>query len=55
MNKTNDVPAKHQFDLWLSVSNPALPRMAAELLSAFNYVCNKIGVNIFHARKMMCI
>lgn len=26
-----------------------------ELLSAFNYVCNKIGVNIFHASKKWCV
>lgn len=33
----------------------ALQPCARELLSSFNYVYNQVGVNIFHAKKMMRI
>lgn len=39
----------------LALSLSALQLCAQELLSGFNYVYNQVGVNIFHAKRMMRI
>lgn len=59
MTQISDVAAVHHYDSCLSstcsLSLSALQLCAQELLSSFNYVYNQVGVNIFHAKRMMRI
>lgn len=58
MTQISDMAAVHHYDSCLSTcsrSLSALQLCAQELLSTFNYVYNQVGVNIFHAKRMMRI
>lgn len=58
MTQISDVAAVYHYDSCLStcsLSLSALQLCAQKLLSSFNYVYNQVGVNIFHAKRMMRI
>lgn len=54
MTQISDMAAVHHYDSCLSTCS-AVQRCARELLNTFNYVYNQVGVNIFHAKRMMRI
>lgn len=55
MTQISDVAAVYHYDSCLSTCSLSLSALQLCVLSSFNYVYNQVGVNIFHAKRMMRI